>query len=195
MSALISRRMLIGAALGLIGAVEARAESAGPVDVVVSPSRIAQVGASRFRCAIGRGGMRRGKHEGDGATPIGAWPLREVFYRADRMARPVTKLPIRALAANDGWCDAPSDPQYNKNVKLPYGASAEELWRRDHVYDLIVVAGYNDAPVVPGAGSAIFLHIARSTYAPTAGCVAFSRANLIAILSMVDERSRLIARA
>ena len=107
---------------------------------------------------------------------------------------PITRLPVRPLAPTDGWCDQPSDARYNKPVRLPYPASAEQLWRGDHVYDLIVVAGYNDAPVVPGKGSAIFLHCARADYAPTAGCVAFARSHLLAILARVDARSRLIVQ-
>jgi L,D-peptidoglycan transpeptidase YkuD (ErfK/YbiS/YcfS/YnhG family) len=121
--------------------------------------------------------------------------LREVFYRADRIARPVTALPVRPLAAHYGWCDAPADARYNRLVRLPYGASTERLWRADRVYDLIVVVGYNDAPVVPGKGSAIFLHVARANYAPTAGCVAFARSHLLAILARVDVRSRLVVTA
>ncbi len=195
MSNLISRRSVLGAAAGLVVAAgSASAELAPAVDVVVTPARVARVGGWRFQCAVGRGGIRLAKREGDGATPAGAWTLREVFYRADRMAAPVTKLPLRALKPDDGWCDAPNDPQYNRPVRLPYPASAETLWRGDHVYDIIVVAGYNDAPVVPGAGSAIFLHIARSRYQPTAGCVAFAPGDLLKILSVVDPRSRLDVR-
>lgn len=108
---------------------------------------------------------------------------------------PVTKLPVRALAPYDGWCDAPGDSRYNRLVRLPYPASAEQLWRGDHLYDLIVVVGYNDAPVVPGKGSAIFLHVARANYAPTAGCVAFARGHLLRILAMTAARARLIVRA
>lgn len=196
MQTLFTRRSFVLSAVGsaLAGLGSSRADQA-PIDVVVSPSRIARVGARQFHCAIGRAGIRHDKHEGDGATPAGAWPLREVLYRADRLARPVTQLPVRALAQDDGWCDAPGDPQYNRNVRMPYRASAEALWRGDHLYDLIVVVGYNDAPVVPGAGSAIFLHVARPGYKPTAGCIAFSRANLLRILSKVDERSRLVVQA
>jgi len=155
-------------------------------DIVVSAGgRTTFVGAT-YRCALGRGGLRRDKREGDGATPVGRWPLREVFYRPDRLAKPATALPVRALKKSDGWCDAPGDARYNRLVSLPYPASAEKLWRGDHLYDLIVVVGYNDAPVVPGKGSAIFLHVARETYSPTAGCVAFRQADLLAILSGVD---------
>lgn len=190
----LSRRLLMVSAFGMGMAGMGRGEAAqAPVDIIVS-SRSARVGTARFRCAIGSGGVRRDKREGDGATPVGVWPLREVLYRPDRIAKPSTKLPVRTLKPDDGWCDAPGDPRYNTNVELPYPASAERLWRRDRLYDLIVVVGYNDAPVVPGLGSAIFLHIARSGYLPTAGCVAFSRPNLLRILSMIDERSRLDVR-
>ena len=92
-------------------------------------------------------------------------------------------MPLRAIAPDDGWCDAPDDVNYNRPVKLPYPASAETMWRDDHLYDLVAVLGYNDRPVVPGKGSAIFLHLARPDYAPTQGCVAVSRADLEDLLS------------
>lgn len=190
----ISRRSLIASALASVTLGGARAD-APPLDIVVSPSRIAQVGRARFRCAVGRGGIRLDKREGDGGTPAGIWPLREVLYRADRITKPKTALPVRALTRDDGWCDAPGDANYNRPVRLPYPASAEQLWRGDHIYDLIVVVGYNDAPVVPGRGSAIFLHFARSNYSPTAGCVAFAPAHLLKILALTDTRSRLVVRA
>lgn len=188
---MLTRRgfVVASAALAFAGR-EAAAQEA--VDIVVSPSGVARVGGAAFRCALGRGGVTRMKREGDGATPVGTWPLREVFYRADRILRPKTVLPLRKLKRSDGWCDAPGDAQYNKPVKLPYPASAEQLWRADRVYDLIVVVGYNDAPVVSGAGSAIFLHVARADYAATAGCVAFARADLRKILKLTDQRSRLV---
>ena len=192
----LSRRSVVSYLLGLGIARPSRSDVlSAPIDIVVSATGVAQVGERRFRCAIGSGGIKRDKREGDGATPAGVWPLREVFYRADRIPRPSTKLPVRALARDDGWCDAPGDPKYNANVKLPYAASAERLWRRDRIYDLIVVVGYNDAPVVSGKGSAIFLHVARPNYSPTVGCVAFARRDLRAILSVIDERSRLDVRA
>lgn len=188
----LTRRTLVASAFGIAFAGTASGEAAlSAVDVIVSPSQIARVGARRFRCAIGRSGIRLDKREGDGATPAGVWMLREVLYRADRIAQPTTRLPVRALRPDDGWCDAPDDPQYNRNVQLPYGASAEALWRADRLYDLIVVVGYNDQPVVPGLGSAIFLHVARRGYRPTQGCVAFARKDLLAILKLADTRTRL----
>jgi L,D-peptidoglycan transpeptidase YkuD (ErfK/YbiS/YcfS/YnhG family) len=189
---MLSRRAFVSSLVGL--ALAPRVAAQEVVDIVVSPSGVARVGEVEFRCALGRGGVKRDKREGDGATPAGTWPLREVFYRADRILRPRTVLSLRRLKRSDGWCDAPGDPEYNKRVKLPYGASAERLWRADRLYDLIVVVGYNDAPVVAGAGSAIFLHVARADYGPTAGCVAFSRTDLRKILKLTDRRSRLVVR-
>jgi L,D-peptidoglycan transpeptidase YkuD (ErfK/YbiS/YcfS/YnhG family) len=153
------------------------------------------IAGNEFRCALGRGGVSASKREGDGATPIGNWPLRQVLYRPDRGMRPVTSLQTAPMKPTDGWCDAPTDPNYNRMVRHPYPASAEHLWRRDTIYDLIVVVGYNDAPVVPGNGSAIFLHIARPDYSPTAGCVAFSRRDLVTILGLLSPASRLVVSA
>ena len=142
-------------------------------------------GAGKRRAAIGPGGIKMKHGEGDGITPIGSWPVREVFYRADRVAKPVTALPVRAIARDDGWCDAPDDPHYNRYVKLPHAASAETLWRDDHLYDLVLVLGYNDDPVVPGKGSAIFLHLARPDFGPTAGCVALALGDALAALKQL----------
>ncbi|MGI9385295.1 MAG: L,D-transpeptidase family protein [Methyloligellaceae bacterium] len=142
-----------------------------------------------WRCALGAGGIVSRKREGDGAAPMGRWRLREVLYRPDRLARPRTALPVRAMRAYDGWCDAPADRNYNRPVRLPYGASAEALWREDHLYDVVVGLGVNDRPRVRGRGSAIFIHLARPGYAPTEGCVALQRRDLLRILGHCDRRS------
>lgn len=141
----------------------------------------------RFRCAIGRGGYALDKREGDGATPIGTWPFRRVYYRPDRVAPPKTGLKTAPIVETDGWCDAPDDPAYNRPVTLPYPASHEEMWREDHLYDIVVVLGHNDDPPVPGRGSAIFMHVAREGYLPTEGCIALKREDLEKVLTLVAE--------
>ncbi len=143
-------------------------------------------GEGARRCAIGPAGIAVKAAEGDGITPLGIFPLRNVFYRADRITRPETILSVRAIAKDDGWCDAPDDGNYNRPVKLPYPASAEALWREDHVYDLVAVIGFNDAPVAAGRGSAIFLHLAKPGYPPTAGCVALAEEDLRAALAQLQ---------
>ena len=142
-------------------------------------------GTQEMRCAIGRSGMvaAADKREGDGASPLGVWPLRRVLYRPDREPAPKTGLPVAALKPDDGWCDAPGDPAYNRPVRLPYPASAEQMWREDGVYDLIVILGHNDDPPVSPMGSAIFLHLMQPDGAPTAGCVALRRADMLDLLA------------
>jgi L,D-peptidoglycan transpeptidase YkuD (ErfK/YbiS/YcfS/YnhG family) len=136
-----------------------------------------------LRCALGRNGVREDKREGDGATPEGLFPMRRVLYRPDRISPPETMLPCEALTPKDGWCDDPDDDNYNCQVALPYSAHCESLWRDDGIYDLLVVLGYNDAPVGRGRGSAIFLHLARPGFAPTEGCIALTKSDLLAVLA------------
>ncbi len=144
-----------------------------------------------MRCAIGRSGMIRDKREGDGGTPVGVWPLRRVFFRPDKLPRPETLLRAVEISPADGWCDAPKDRNYNRLVKLPYPASAEDMWRSDDIYDIVVELGYNDDPVVPGKGSAIFLHLARPDYSATAGCVAVALEDMRALLALVKQGAQI----
>jgi L,D-peptidoglycan transpeptidase YkuD (ErfK/YbiS/YcfS/YnhG family) len=146
---------------------------------------VLDLGDRAVPCALGRAGViaAGAKREGDGRSPAGVWPLRRLLYRPDRAPIPKTRLPSEAIGPHDGWCDDPGDGAYNRPVSLPCRASAEALWRKDGLYDLIVVLGHNDAPLVPGAGSAIFLHVAAPGYAPTEGCVALARADLEVLLA------------
>ena len=149
-------------------------------------------GAGEKRAAIGPAGIAVKSGEGDGITPRGRFPVREIFYRADRIAAPRTSLPLRRIAPDDGWCDAPADRNYNRLVKLPYPASAEHMWREDHLYDLVAVLGYNDDPVVAGKGSAIFLHLAKPDYSPTQGCVALATGDLLAAIEQLQPGDQVV---
>ncbi len=144
------------------------------------------------RCALGRGGViaAERKREGDGASPLGVWPIQRVLYRSDRGSAPITGLPVAAIAVDDGWCDAPNDPAYNRPVRLPYPASCERMWRDDEVYDIVCILGHNDPPRA-GLGSAIFLHCARPDYRPTEGCIALARADLEALLALAGPGASL----
>jgi L,D-peptidoglycan transpeptidase YkuD (ErfK/YbiS/YcfS/YnhG family) len=143
-------------------------------------------GSITVPCALGRSGVTRFKREGDGATPIGAFELLNVYYRADRGPRPRTVLPVETIAPADGWCDDPAHPRYNRPVDLPFPASHEKMWRDDRLYDIVVVLDCNMFPPVPGKGSAIFFHIAREEYRPTEGCVAVAPAHMRLILEQVE---------
>jgi len=149
-------------------------------------------GAGEKRAAIGPAGIAVKSGEGDGITPRGRFPVREIFYRADRIAPPRTSLPLRRIAPDDGWCDAPADRNYNRLVKLPYPASAEHMWREDHLYDLVAVLGYNDDPVVAGKGSAIFLHLAKPDYSPTQGCVALATGDLLEAIEQLQPGDQVV---
>ncbi len=153
--------------------------------ILVPAPSVLHYGGRQFRCTIGRSGFISAaeKREGDGASPTGSWRLWRVLYRADRVCPPCSHLPLDRLAPGDGWCDAPDHPAYNRKIRFPFAASAEHLWREDHVYDYIGILSHNGGPVIPGAGSAIFLHLARSDWAPTEGCVAMAQDSFEHILA------------
>jgi L,D-peptidoglycan transpeptidase YkuD (ErfK/YbiS/YcfS/YnhG family) len=144
------------------------------------------------RCAIGRTGVRAEKREGDGATPAGTFALRRVLFRPDRLAAPRTALPVAPIAPDDGWCDDPAHPDYNRPVGLPFTASHEAMWRTDGLYDVVVVIAHNDDPPVPGLGSAVFVHVATADFGPTAGCVALARDDLLRLLADCAPGDRLV---
>ncbi|MBB4305204.1 L,D-peptidoglycan transpeptidase YkuD (ErfK/YbiS/YcfS/YnhG family) [Rhodobium orientis] len=143
-------------------------------------------------CALGRGGIKRLKSEGDGATPAGAFRLLSVFYRPDRGARPQTLLPLMALRPDLGWCDDPTDRNYNRPVRLPYPASHEVLWRGDRLYDIVVVLDINIRPRRRGAGSALFFHIAKPDFPPTEGCVAVAPETMRRVLEMAGGNAVMV---
>lgn len=151
---------------------------------LVHPDGTLILGGVTFRAALGKGGIRTDKQEGDGATPVGLLPLRRILFRADRGSPPQSVVPIEPLAPDDGWCDDPAHRDYNRLVRLPHSGRTEALWRQDGVYDIIGVLGWNDLPVERGRGSAIFLHAARPDFAPTEGCVALALADLRRVLAM-----------
>ena len=144
------------------------------------------------RAALGRSGIRALKREGDGATPLGRFPIRLVLYRPDRIPRPRVPVPVRAIRVDDGWCEDPTDRNYNRLVKLSPRSSADRLVRADHLYDLVIVLGHNDRPRMKGKGSAIFIHLAREGLSPTAGCIAFSRRDLRALLAQIRRDTEIL---
>jgi L,D-peptidoglycan transpeptidase YkuD (ErfK/YbiS/YcfS/YnhG family) len=155
---------------------------------------VLEFAGNRLPCILGRSGISASKREGDGATPAGAFPLRRLLYRSDRIALPSTFLPAEPLRENDGWCDDPADPLYNRPVRLPYKASAESMWRSDRLYDIVVVLGHNDDPVVSGLGSAIFMHVSDPGGRATAGCVALEPEDLKRLLAHCGPGTELIIR-
>lgn len=148
-----------------------------------------RIGQTVFPCALGRGGIRALKREGDGATPLGRMKLMHGYYRHGRLVSLRSGLMLKRIAADDGWCDAPGDRNYNRPVRLPYPASCETMKRPDPLYDCCIVLDYNLVPRRRGRGSAIFFHIAHGDFAPTEGCVAVSPQVMARLLPHLTPRT------
>ena len=151
-------------------------------------------GHAIFRCAIGRSGVIVSKREGDGGTPRASLPMRRLFVRPDKGPRPLSHLVFRWMRRDDAWCDDPSDRRYNQLISRPPDIAEERLWRDDHLYDIIVELGWNDAPVRCGHGSAIFWHLPRQGYTPTAGCIATARDVFFKVLPRLARKAKLVIR-
>jgi len=150
------------------------------------------VGGHIIPVALGRGGILANKREGDGGTPRGTFRPIRLWWRADRDPRPRTFLPVRAIGPEDAWCEDPADRHYNRPVRLDLGRSGDRLRRDDHLYDFIVEIDHNTAPRIAGRGSAVFLHLARANFSPTAGCVAMTRSAMLRLLDHLGPRTRIV---
>jgi L,D-peptidoglycan transpeptidase YkuD (ErfK/YbiS/YcfS/YnhG family) len=146
-------------------------------------------GGQSFVCTLGRAGVTTDKVEGDGKTPIGIFPFRRLFYRADRIARPETGIPCEILTPDIGWCEKVDHPDYNRAIRLPHPAVTDHMTREDHLYDICVIIGHNDDPVVAGKGSAIFMHLSRPDLGPTAGCIGLAMDDLLFVLKQCGKDS------
>lgn len=141
--------------------------------------------------AIGRSGIRVNKREGDGSTPRGRFRLLRLWWRADRLPRPPTRLPVRPIRDDDAWCEDPNDRRYNCAIKLSPSSQGDRLKRDDHLYDLVIELDHNTRPRVKNLGSAVFVHVARPGFTPTAGCVALRRGDLVRLLGRVAPGTRI----
>jgi L,D-peptidoglycan transpeptidase YkuD (ErfK/YbiS/YcfS/YnhG family) len=142
--------------------------------------------------ALGRAGIKANKREGDGSTPRGTFRLKRLWWRAGRHPRPATLLPVQRIMPDDGWCEDPSDRRYNRRIKVPPAAKTDRLARKDNLYDFIVELDHNTSPRVAGRGSAVFIHVARPGFAPTAGCVALNINSLRRLLTRLGPRTRIV---
>ena len=145
----------------------------------------------KFRCALGRGGVKKKIMEGDNITPEGIFKIIKIYYRHDKIKKIKTLIKKIKIKKNMGWCDDPNSPFYNKLINLPTKYSHEKLYRNDNLYDLIVVLSYNTNPIIKNKGSAIFIHIAKKNYKKTKGCIALKRANLIQLVSKIKKNTKI----
>lgn len=142
--------------------------------------------------ALGRGGILANKREGDGGTPRGTFHPLRLWWRPDRGPRPRTHLPIRIIGPDDAWCEDPKSRHYNRPIHRSSAGEGDRLMRDDHLYDLIVEIDHNTRPRIAGRGSAVFLHLARDNFGPTAGCVAMTRGNLQRLLAQIGPRTKIV---
>jgi L,D-peptidoglycan transpeptidase YkuD (ErfK/YbiS/YcfS/YnhG family) len=174
----------------------ARNTTLSAIHVRGRPQRPAQAwllpGDRAIRAALGRSGIKSSKREGDGATPAGRFHPVRLWWRADRLPRPRTLLPVRRIGPADAWCEDPVDRRYNRPFRRSVSEPGDRLLRADGLYDLIIEIDHNTRPRVAGRGSAIFFHVAREGFAPTAGCVALSRGDFIRLLGRLSPRTRII---
>jgi len=149
-------------------------------------------GGQTIPVALGRGGILANKREGDGATPRGCFRPRHLWWRADRHPRPRTFLPVRAIRPEDAWCEDPGNRHYNRPVLLGAGSGGDRLRRDDHLYDFIVEIDHNTQPRIAGRGSAVFLHLARENFGPTAGCVSMTKSAMLRLLRRLGPETKIV---
>jgi L,D-peptidoglycan transpeptidase YkuD (ErfK/YbiS/YcfS/YnhG family) len=173
-----------------------RRTSLGQIRVSARPSLPSQgwlfAGPLAARVALGRAGIKADKREGDGSTPCGRFHPVRLWWRADRLRRPRTLLPVRRIGRDDAWCEDPHDRRYNRAVRRSASEPGDRLRRHDNLYDMIIEIDHNTRPRVAGRGSAVFIHIARAAFAPTAGCVALRGHDLWALLSRISTKTRIL---
>ena len=141
----------------------------------------------KFKCALGKAGIGEKKKEGDFITPKGKYKIIKVYYRADRIKKIKTNFRLYQIKKNLGWCDDPLSKNYNKLIKLPSKFGHEKLYRKDKLYDLILILNYNFKPIIKNKGSAIFIHIANKNYKKTMGCIGLKKKDLIFILKDIKK--------
>tara|TARA_B110000211_G_scaffold65738_1_gene75771 strand:+ start:4179 stop:4670 length:492 start_codon:yes stop_codon:yes gene_type:complete len=148
----------------------------------------------KLRCAIGKRGITVNKKEGDKKTPKGIYSLGAIFYRKDRISNLKSPLKKKEIKKNMGWCDDPSSKFYNKLIKFPFDGSAEKLWLKKNIYDVIVIINYNLNPTIRYKGSAIFLHIAKKNYTSTEGCITIKKKDMLFLITKISKKTKLVIR-
>jgi L,D-peptidoglycan transpeptidase YkuD (ErfK/YbiS/YcfS/YnhG family) len=176
--------------------IPSRYRDASPLVVRARPAQPTlgwlRMGSFVAPVALGRSGIRANKREGDGATPRGAFRLLRLWFRPDRGPRPRTKLPIWRIGPGDAWCEDPADRRYNRPFRLGEGEHGDRLQREDRLYDLLIEINHNTRPRIAGRGSAVFVHVARPGFAPTAGCVALRPSDLRRLIAKLSRKSRIL---
>ena len=146
----------------------------------------------KFKCAFGKSGVGKKKKEGDNLTPRGTFDIIKIYYRNDRIKKLSSEFNLIKIKKNMGWCDDPKSKKYNQLIKLPSKYSYENLYRKDNIYDLILILDYNMHPIVKNKGSAIFIHVAKKNYKKTAGCIALKKKDLKQLILKIKKKTKVI---
>ena len=160
--------------------------------IIINKSGYLKYKDLKFKCALGKSGIGNKKIEGDNITPKGNFKIIKIYYRKDRLKKISSKFRLIEITKNMGWCDDPKSKKYNQLIKLPTKYSHEILYRRDNIYDLILVLNYNMKPTIKNKGSAIFIHMAKKNYKKTAGCIALKKYNLIFLIKEINKNTKVI---
>ena len=160
--------------------------------IIISKSGYLKCKDLKFKCALGKSGIGNKKIEGDNITPKGVFNIIKIYYRKDRLKKLPSKFTLTEIKKNMGWCDDPKSKKYNQLIKLPTKYSHENLYRKDNIYDLILVLNYNMKPTIKNKGSAIFIHVAKKNYKKTAGCIALRKFDLICLVKKMKRNTRVI---
>jgi len=159
--------------------------------IIINKSGLIKYKSFKFRCALGKAGIGGKKREGDNVTPTGTFKIVKIYYRSDRIKKIASKFRAIEITKNMGWCDDPNSKNYNQLINLPSRYGHEKLFKKNNIYDIIVILNYNMKPVIKNKGSAIFIHVAKKNYQPTQGCVALKKNDLLKILSKVDNNIKI----
>ena len=160
--------------------------------IIINKSGYLKYKNLKFRCALGKAGIGKKKIEGDNITPKGTFNIVKIYYRADRVKKMPTKFRLIKITKKMGWCDDPNSKDYNQLINLPTKYTYEKLYRKDNVYDLLIVLNYNIKPTIKKKGSAIFIHVARKNYKKTAGCIALKKNHLIKLIKTIKKNTKVI---
>ncbi len=159
--------------------------------IIINKSSYLKYKDLKFKCALGKSGIGNKKIEGDNITPKGNFKIIKIYYRKDRLKKLSSKFTLTEITKDMGWCDDPKSKKYNQLIKLPTNYSHENLYRKDNIYDLILVLNYNMKPTIKNKGSAIFIHITKKNYQPTKGCIAIKKKNLVKLISKIDKNIKI----
>ena len=162
--------------------------------IIINKSKYLKYKDLKFKCALGKAGIRKKKKEGDNITPKGIYKIIKIYYRDDRIKKISSKFKLIKITKNMGWCDDPKSKKYNQLIKLPNRYSHEKFFKKDNSYDLIVILNYNINPIIKNKGSAIFIHIAKKNYKSTAGCIALKKNDLLKLIKIIDTNTKIFIK-